>query len=480
MLRNPEFLRNFWLEITEHRVLATPLILGGVFFLILFSGDHNESALMATSLLLFVLITGISGAYQAENSVVTEIQNKTWPLQRLTSINPWAMAWGKLFGSNLYSWYAGLWCLLVFVLTWILTPDIYRVSRQQGKGWFLLSHGIGPAVLFAVGLVLCFQALGFLIGMYHFQVNEIKTRRRSGIASIISVVVLLFIIVFLLLAKELESLNWYRWEFQLFWFSLASLYLFLGWLMSGIYMQMRRELQVSNPPWAWAAFKIFLLIYVMGFVQGEEGTLLGGSNLWVFRLVLGWVLMTGMTYSILLWERADGVAFRRMFHLWSSHRIRDMLHEIPRWMVGLMVTWVTAIGLMLVQSMRGEGLFLKTTHGSMGAMRSWIESGETFSLYGIVVATMFFLMRDIALLLYFYFSDKPQRALTTTFVYWIVLYLLIPLLLGVADIDTLNPVFLPGGSVNFVYAVLPPLLQAGLMWTFTIRRWRTRFGSPTV
>jgi len=90
------------------------------------------------------------------------------------------------------------------------------------------------------------------------------------------------------------------------------------------------------------------------------------------------------------------------------------------------------------------------------------------------------LMRDIALLLYFYFSDKPQRALTTTFVYWIVLYLLIPLLLGVADIDTLNPVFLPGGSVNFVYAVLPPLLQAGLMWTFTIRRWRTRFGSPTV
>jgi hypothetical protein len=93
---------------------------------------------------------------------------------------------------------------------------------------------------------------------------------------------------------------------------------------------------------------------------------------------------------------------------------------------------------------------------------------------------MCFLVRDIALLLYFYFSDKPQRALATAFIYWIVLYLLIPMLLGVFGAEALKPVFLPDGTVNFSYAVLPPMLQAGLMWTFTIRLWRSRFGSPAV
>jgi hypothetical protein len=88
MLRNPEFLRNFWLEITLHRLVATPLILGAIYYLILFSDDNNESALLKTTIWVFFLLTGLWGGYQAENSVVTEIQNKTWPLQRLTSVNP--------------------------------------------------------------------------------------------------------------------------------------------------------------------------------------------------------------------------------------------------------------------------------------------------------------------------------------------------------------------------------------------------------
>ena len=58
MRRNPEFLRNLWTEITPHRLVATPLILGAFFYLILFSGDNNETALLATSLWVFILLTG--------------------------------------------------------------------------------------------------------------------------------------------------------------------------------------------------------------------------------------------------------------------------------------------------------------------------------------------------------------------------------------------------------------------------------------
>jgi len=476
MRRNPEFLRNLWLEITVNRLLVTPLILGGIYYLILFSDDPNKS-LLATSLWIFVLLTGLWGAYQAENSVVAEIQNKTWPLQRLTSINPWSMTWGKLFGSTLFSWYAGLWSLLVFVLTWLLEPEVTIFSHPDKK-WVLLSQGIGPAVLFIVGLALWFQAWGFLMGMYHLQNKESKSKRKSGLSSIITVIFLPTIIISSFQpAGGPQGLHWYGWEFNHFWFGLVSIFIFLGWLMTGIYMQMRRELQVANPPWVWAAFMGFLLAYIMGFYQGEGTTPTGISDLWVMRLFSGWVLMVSLTYMILWWERADGVDIRRLFHLWNSSRIRDALYEIPRWLVGLMVTWATAAGLILVQLVYGENSLIGKT---LIDMTGEPNNVDFYSLYGFIIAMMCFLMRDIALLLYFYFSDKPQRALATAFVSWAVLYLLIPLLLGVVEVDALNPVFLPDATVNIVYAVLPSLLQAGLMWIFTIRRWRARFGSPAV
>ena len=298
MRRNPEFLRNFWLEITVNRLLVTPLILGGIYYLILFSDDPNRF-LLRTSLWFFVLLTGLWGAYQAENSVVSEIQHKTWPLQRLTSINPWAMTWGKLFGSTLFSWYAGLWSLLVFTLTWLLAPEVTLFPYPEKK-WVMLSQGIGPAVLFLVGLVLWFHAWGFLMGMFHLQNKESRSKRKSGLSAIISVIFLPTIIISSFQpASVAHELNWYQWEFNQFWFGLTSLLVFLGWLMTGIYMQMRRELQMSNPPWVWAAFMVFLFGYVMGFFQGRDDVSSNDPNLWVLRLFSGWIIMTGLTYLIL-------------------------------------------------------------------------------------------------------------------------------------------------------------------------------------
>jgi hypothetical protein len=399
---------------------------------------------------------------------VAEIQNKTWPLQRLTSINPWTMAWGKLFGSTLFSWYVGLWSLGVFVLTLVLTPEIYLFA-QLDKKWVLLSYGMGPAILFTIGLVLWFQALGLLMGLYQLQNKESRNKRRSGASLLLGLFILPFLLsATLVSADAVRGLHWYQWEFNEFWFWLASLYLFLAWIITGIYMQMRRELQVANPPWVWAAFMIFIVGYALGFMQENEIGSSSVSNAWVFRMFCGWVLTMALTYLVLLWERSDGVDIRRLLHLWRTHRIRDALCEVPRWLVGLILTWGAAVAVMTVMIMLNSG----------GEALFFDENVE--NPFGFIIAMMFFLMRDIALLLYFYFSDKPQRALATAFVYWIVLYLLIPLLLGVVWMDALNPLFLPDGSVNFAYAVAPPLIQAVLMWRATLRRWRPRFGTLAV
>ncbi len=63
MHRNPEFQRNFWLEIAPHRLIATPLIFGGFYYLILFFGEHGDQALLLTSLWMFILFSWLWGAF---------------------------------------------------------------------------------------------------------------------------------------------------------------------------------------------------------------------------------------------------------------------------------------------------------------------------------------------------------------------------------------------------------------------------------
>jgi hypothetical protein len=319
------------------------------------------------------------------------------------------------------------------------------------------------------------------MAMYHLQNMKSTSKRKYGLASITSIIFLPGFIASFLPADVSFNFHWYQWEFSLFWFGLVSLFIFLGWLMTGVYMQMRRELQVSSPPWVWGMFKIFLLVYVMGFIHGNENDLLGVPIVWVYRLFIGWVLMAGLTYMILWWEGTDGVDIHRLSHLWNTNRIQDAICEIPRWLISLILAWGVAVALMAVQAVYGVDIPSKLIMlKDMVEKENFTDHGFSLNLYGFVIAMMFFLMRDIALLLFFYFSEKPNRALGTAGVYWVVLYLLIPLLLGVVGMGVLYPVFLPNATVNFVYAVLPPLLQAGLMWIFTIRRWRTRFGSPAV
>lgn len=466
MRLNPEFQRNRWLEITSHRLVATPVIFGGFYYLILYFGGDGDENLLMTSLWVFIVFAGLWGAYQSENALVSEVHNKTWPLQRLTSINPWTMTWGKLFGSTLFSWYVGLWSLLVFALVLILAPEV-ALFPQQGRKWIMLSYGVAPALLFVVGVAVWAQAWGFLLGMWQLQNKSSKSQRRSVFSFLPLILSAPLLISLVILSFEpvkwSRPVNWYHWEINEFGFYLVSLYLFLGWLITGIYMQMRRELQMANPPWAWKAFLIFVLGYAIGFPQPDNEMVLDGLNFWVARVLVGWGLMIALSYLILLWERSDGMDVRRLFYLWNSRRIRDALCEIPRWSITLGITWVAAAGLMILHSVFGS-TFLS-------------GDGELLNLYSIVFATMFFLMRDIALLLYFYFSDKPQRALGTALVYWLVLYWLIPVLLGLVWFDFLNPVFRPDGTVAMAHAILPPMIQAIAMWWITSSRWRTRFGT---
>ena len=167
-MMNPELRRNLWLEITAHRLLAMPAVLG-LAFLVLAALDkpgavENVSLLALTG---FGLLAGLWGSRLAANSIIDEMIDKTWDWQRLSTLTPWTMTWGKLVGSTAFAWYGSLICLAVFLVTATATninsPLRFGVSivllavMLQAAGIAAALHGSrsgAPARQRSVGILL--------------------------------------------------------------------------------------------------------------------------------------------------------------------------------------------------------------------------------------------------------------------------------------------------------------------------------------
>jgi hypothetical protein len=118
---NPEFQRNLWLNLSNGRLIMMPVVLGAIFFAASLFPSAGYEAVRHTAQFMYVVIVVLWGTWLASRAVVGEIRDRTWDNQRMSSIPPWAMVWGKLFGSTIYIWYGGAICLVA--LTWANLND---------------------------------------------------------------------------------------------------------------------------------------------------------------------------------------------------------------------------------------------------------------------------------------------------------------------------------------------------------------------
>jgi hypothetical protein len=112
--RNPEFKRNAWIELSPGRLLAMPVIILAIFFMVLANTEHDvlHAIALAGTSLYFVLVF-LGGSKLAIDSVIDEINGRTCIQQQMTPLSAGAMTIGKLFGSTIYAWYGGLMALTV-------------------------------------------------------------------------------------------------------------------------------------------------------------------------------------------------------------------------------------------------------------------------------------------------------------------------------------------------------------------------------
>ena len=337
---NPELERNIWLELTPRRVLMMVGLLGLTFFAASLAEGLERGPAGAASILFYVLVV-IWGSRNAALSVVGEIRDRTWDMQRLSSLSASTMMWGKLFGSTIYNWLGGAICLAV-----VLSDLVAHQGPGSAAIELVFYVGIGVvaqsasllASLIAIGRrqahsrldQFIYQAIGLLaaLAVYHFwsQADPVGATARQPDA--------------------IDKIVWWGVALDAPAFLLTSIALFAGWTLLGCYREMRLELKMRNGPIVWLAFLLFMGIYVAGF----DELLVPALKQWdvvALRLLRAGSTFVLLTYVMVLLEPKDRVHYRWMSGQIAAGYVVNALRGVQAWMMSYAGTLVAGVALSL-------------------------------------------------------------------------------------------------------------------------------------
>lgn len=419
MFNNPEFKRNFWLELSLHRVVAAPLLLAVILLTV------GELEARMTAQVVFVLSTIVWGSYLAYVSMTDEVQKRTWDNQRMSALPPFKLVWGKLLGATLFAWYIGLPCLVLMLM--LPEPGEHVMNVQIIIGLFL-------GAFFS-------QALFFLLGVVAVKSNV------SALPKGLGVMFLFFFatsFIRLFFDNDFKDIIWYNWQFAPRYFINISLLVFTAWLWLGAYRTMQTILQIKIRPWSMLLFVLFLSFYIAGFIIANQDTKGEFSNFIVY--ISGFFAMM-FVYFGALFESRDLVSIRRFLNAWKAGDSQNAFKETPYFVV----LAVFSLFCILYVSILGAFPRLKN-----------FEINEMIGKVGLIAVIL--MLRDIALLYYFSLGKKPQRAVVTTGFYLALLYFVLPLLLPESARGLALPMVIENQWLGIFVALLHLLAVAALLF----------------
>ncbi len=441
MRLNPEFQRNIWLELTPHRLLGMPIVLGAIFLITHLTMGFFSEGTASTAVFLFFILTVIWGSKLSSETVRSEIRDKTWDSQRMTTIGPWSMSWGKLLGSTIFTWYGGLLCIVVLTVS---------SSNTSAFGSYLsVPDNLQRAcILVLIGLLAQSAAL------YMDMIRTAGRGQTGGYSSTPGMLLgIILALIFIRHAIPLPSESTIEWFGQIYnqaSFIIFTLVFFSGWAVIGIYRLMRRELQVANTPVVWLLFLIILPGFINGFI--EESSAYGMERLDTYLLTI--YFTTGLIiYFTILAEPKDPVTFRRLAFQMRHGGGKKILHHMPGWLSGLLL-----LGLVII------AIHIRDIPAVSLPSEPFIYPGF-FTIF-------LFIIRDICIFLFFNFSSKTKRADTVSLIYLFLLYMIIPLIFSLLEAEQLSAAFTPWNTQGSI-TVISGLIQSGAMVYLAYRRWNT-------
>jgi hypothetical protein len=422
---NPELRRYIWLELSARRLLIVPVILFILLspWLIL---PHKEfGAVTGPATWLYYALVLVWGTRMAANAVVGEIRGRTWDVQRLSSLSAWQMLWGKLIGAPILVWYAGAICLVPIVIA--------SVAR----------HGLVSGIID----LLYFVTIGLFAHSISLLTSLLSVRKRARqswldgflfqVCGIIAGAVAAGIWNAARHVHAIKVIDWYGTGYPSAGFTFVSLVMFFLWSIIGNWRLMRRELQMRNGPWVWAAFLLFMMAYYAGFADVVN------EPQWrhAIRLASAGSTAALLTYVMMFLEPKDAVHIRWLIDQLGHGRIDRVFNGLQSWMFAYAAAVIVALWLVftldvpsprsVIQQLQGLGFFGWPERLAEAPILPW---------RALIVAALLFMTRDMALFLAFNFARRPRRADFLAVLWLAIFYLIMPGLIGGLGLSTLLPI----------------------------------------
>ncbi|MCF6230652.1 MAG: hypothetical protein L3J62_07665 [Gammaproteobacteria bacterium] len=433
-MMSPEFLRNFWLEMTLHRWLMMPAILLVIFFIIHTMGGWP--GVHGAARLTLVAMGMLWGVRLAGEALIDEIDKRTWDQQRMSTITPWQMSWGKLFGSTVYVWYGSLLVVPVFLFSGLMVGEPL----------------LGPKLILLLSGAVLVQALALLMSL--LMVRRMGRHRRS-LSNLALIITLFFIMTVAPFYDEYYAqFSWYGLLISELVFMALSSVVFCGWALLALYRTMGEELQLKHRPLVWLSFSLFLIFYALGFSP------VAGSDTLELNLAGAFFITLFLCYMMIFIERKEPLELRRFQVTRAQQGWYAASAHLPCWLVsvvvlvlGLLLQWIDA--------------------PQMGFMETLLRLDQ------VVLLLLLFLLRDIAIVIYFNLTKQTQRADATALVYLLLLYLLLPMLFSAMGMTTLNNLLMPVFTASPWMTMISGVVQLGVVGWLIYQRWRGHYHPPT-
>lgn len=448
---NPEFQRNVWIELTWYKVITTPLVMIALLYLGYLTGD-DISTVMRWAVGLFTLLTIVYGAYLAGDSIADEVQEHTWPLQRLTALSPWALSWGKILGSTLFAWYMGVWCLLAIAFASWLSNDI-------DTELLIHAHPV-LSIFYLVGIALLFHTTAILASITQLEKTHTLIKRTIFVPIVALMCASMFAPVILQkIPTEATNVYWFYLSISAPLFATLSIYLHLAWFLCATTMLMRTELQFVNTIWVWLAFLAFESLYWIGFTFAPSLDRFSPFALYDAKLQLPiisvrmgivFLLCYFFAYVMAAVENINVIEIRNALRNRLTGHLTLISNILPRWVPTFLLTLF--FGIVLLISIA-------------------IESDLETRMVTLVFALIAFMLRDIGLFVFFDLAGK-KRHVTTAIVYLFLLYVIIPAIIKLLHLSFLLPIFYPRPDYHPIYALAAPIIQAAIVWRSVVYRFK--------
>ncbi len=250
----------------------------------------------------------------------------------------------------------------------------------------------------------------------------------------------------------LETVRWYGITARPMEIMLSSSLYFCLWGVIGFYRAMRKELQFDTGPWVWTLFVLGLMLYASGFVTNDDET--GRGQLVFLALYISFFIGMASFYLMAFAEPKSIVDFRWLKDKAAQGKWLEFFVKLPAWSMSLLLVALLCVALLLMKV------------AFLGDSPEWLNDLAQLS----PLAFFLFCLRDLGVILYVNLnSTKKNRDLAAIF-YLIILYALIPTILGVAGAKDILPWFFPISGAGFLNSVVPVAMQTGLVF-FALKKW---------